>query len=165
MIAMALACAPQILIADEPTTALDVTIQAQIIDLVKRLRSELGMAIIWITHDLGVVAGLANRVIVMYGGYIIEEAPVDELYANPEHPYTISLMGSLPRVDETGHHRLTSIEGLPPVLYSKPNYCPFAPRCKWVVEKCWKENPPLLHVGPQHTAACWVDTRTGRLRE
>ena len=165
MIAMALACAPQILIADEPTTALDVTIQAQIMELVKRLRSELGMAMIWITHDLGVVAGLAHRVIVMYGGFIIEEAPINELFANPQHPYTLGLMGSLPRVDETGHHRLTSIEGLPPTLYEKPNYCPFAPRCKWVVEKCWKENPPLLNVGPEHIAACWVDTKTGRLRE
>ena len=165
MIAMAIACAPQILIADEPTTALDVTIQAQITDLVKRLRSELGMAIIWITHDLGVVAGLAHRVIVMYGGFIIEEALVNELFANPQHPYTLGLMGSMPRVDETGHHRLTSIEGSPPTLYSKPNSCPFAPRCKWVVEKCWKENPPLLHVGPDHAAACWVDTKTGRLRE
>ena len=100
MIAMALSCSPQILIADEPTTALDVTIQAQIMDLVKRLRDELGMAIIWITHDLGVVAGLAQRVAVMYGGFIIEEAPVRELYANPSHPYTIGLLGSLPRVDE-----------------------------------------------------------------
>jgi oligopeptide transport system ATP-binding protein len=165
MIAMALSCSPQILIADEPTTALDVTIQAQITDLVKRLRDELGMAIIWITHDLGVVAGLADRVIVMYGGYIIEEAPVKELYANPTHPYTIGLLGSLPRVDEQGRHELASIEGLPPVLYSKPNACPFAPRCKWVMEKCWKENPPLLDAGMSHTAACWVDTKTGRIRQ
>ena len=164
MIAMALSCSPQILIADEPTTALDVTIQAQIMDLVKRLRDELGMAIIWITHDLGVVAGLAQRVLVMYGGYIIEESPVKELYANPEHPYTISLLGSLPRVDEVEHTKLLSIEGLPPVLYQKPNSCPFAPRCKWAMEHCWKENPPLLVVGPDHRAACWVDTRTGRHR-
>jgi oligopeptide transport system ATP-binding protein len=164
MIAMALSCNPQILIADEPTTALDVTIQAQITDLVKRLRDELGMAVIWITHDLGVVAGIAQRVIVMYGGYIIEEAPVKELYAHPEHPYTIGLLGSLPRVDESGQHHLESIEGLPPVLYSKPNSCPFAPRCKWVQSKCWNENPPLLKVGTNHTAACWVDTRTGKLR-
>ena len=106
MIAMALSCNPQILIADEPTTALDVTIQAQIIELVKRLRDELGMAIIWITHDLGVVAGLAQRVMVMYGGYIVEEAPVKELYANPTHPYTLGLLGSLPRVDEPTHERL-----------------------------------------------------------
>ena len=164
MIAMALSCSPQILIADEPTTALDVTIQAQIMDLVKRLREELGMAIIWITHDLGVVASLAQRVIVMYGGYIIEEALVKELYANPEHPYTIGLLASLPRVDERGRHQLTSIDGLPPVLYAKPSACPFAPRCKWAQEKCWKENPPLLNVGPDHYAACWVDTKTGRLR-
>jgi oligopeptide transport system ATP-binding protein len=164
MIAMALSCSPQILIADEPTTALDVTIQAQITDLVKRLRDELGMAIIWITHDLGVVAGLAQRVLVMYGGYIIEESPVKELYANPEHPYTIGLLGSLPRVDELEHTKLLSIEGLPPVLYAKPDACPFAPRCRWALEHCWKENPPLLEVGPDHRAACWVDTRTGRHR-
>jgi oligopeptide transport system ATP-binding protein len=164
MIAMALSCSPQILIADEPTTALDVTIQAQITDLVKRLRDELGMAIIWITHDLGVVAGLAQRVLVMYGGYLIEEAHVKELFANPEHPYTLGLLGSLPRVDDTTHTKLVSIDGLPPVLYEKPTSCPFAPRCKWAMEHCWKENPPLLDVGPDHRAACWVDTRTGRHR-
>ncbi len=164
MIAMALSCNPQILIADEPTTALDVTIQAQIIELVKRLRDELGMAVIWITHDLGVVAGLAERVIVMYGGYIIEEAPVKELYANPQHPYTLGLLGSLPRVDEDEGARLFSIEGAPPVLYEKPAACPFAPRCKWAAEKCWKENPVLMNVGPEHKAACFVDTKTGRYR-
>jgi len=164
MIAMALSCSPQILIADEPTTALDVTIQAQITDLVKRLRDELGMAIIWITHDLGVVASLAQRVLVMYGGFIIEEAQVKELYASPEHPYTIGLLGSLPRVDEKERSKLFSIEGQPPVLYQKPEACPFAPRCKWAIEHCWKENPPLLVVGPEHRAACWVDTRTGRHR-
>lgn len=164
MIAMALSCSPQILIADEPTTALDVTIQAQIMDLVKRLRDELGMAIIWITHDLGVVAGLAQRVLVMYGGFIIEEAKVNELFARPEHPYTIGLLGSLPRVDEKERTKLFSIEGQPPVLYQKPNACPFAPRCKWVIDRCWNENPPLLVVGPEHRAACWVDTRTGRPR-
>ena len=164
MIAMALSCSPQILIADEPTTALDVTIQAQIMDLVKRLRDELGMAIIWITHDLGVVAGLAQRVLVMYGGYLIEEAPVKELFANPEHPYTLGLLGSLPRVDDTTHTKLVSIDGLPPVLYEKPTSCPFAPRCKWAMEHCWKENPPLLVVGTEHRAACWVDTRTGKHR-
>ena len=164
MIAMALITAPQILIADEPTTALDVTIQAQIIDLVKRLRDELGMAIIWITHDLGIFAGLADRVAVMYGGYIIEMAQVDELYAHPTHPYTIGLLGSLPRMDETGHRRLTSIDGLPPVLLEKPNYCPFAPRCKYAVDRCWNENPPLMQVAPEHQVACWVDTQTGRER-
>ncbi|MGZ9225935.1 MAG: ABC transporter ATP-binding protein [Anaerolineales bacterium] len=164
MIAMALSCSPQILIADEPTTALDVTIQAQIMELVKRLRDELGMAIVWITHDLGVVAGMAQRVLVMYGGLIIEEAPVKELYANPEHPYTLGLLGSLPRVDEKERTKLYSIEGQPPVLYQKPNACPFAPRCKWVMEHCWSENPPLMEVGPDHRAACWVDTKTGRHR-
>ncbi len=164
MIAMALSCGPQILIADEPTTALDVTIQAQIIELSKRLRDELGMAIIWITHDLGVIAGLARRVSVMYGGYLIEEALVNELYANPQHPYTIGLLGSLPRLDSTRHERLYSIEGLPPVLYEKPNACPFAPRCKWAMEHCWKENPVLETLAPEHRAACWVDPQTGRSR-
>lgn len=164
MIAMALSCSPQILIADEPTTALDVTIQAQIMDLVKRLREELGMAVIWITHDLGVVAGLAQRVLVMYGGLVIEESTVRELYANPEHPYTIGLLGSLPRVDQDERKKLFSIEGSPPVLYQRPSSCPFAPRCKWAIEHCWNENPPLMEVGPDHRAACWVDTRTGRHR-
>ncbi len=164
MIAMALSCSPQILIADEPTTALDVTIQAQIVELVKRLRDELGMAIIWITHDLGIVAGLAQRVIVMYGGYIIEESTVTDLYVNPSHPYTIGLLGSLPRVDARTHDKLFSIEGLPPVLYHKPNACPFAPRCRWAMERCWKENPVLEPVSPEHRVACWVDTKTGRPR-
>jgi oligopeptide transport system ATP-binding protein len=164
MIAMALACSPQILIADEPTTALDVTIQAQIMELVRRLRDEIGMAIIWITHDLGVVAGLAQRVVVMYGGLIIEEGEVRELYANPQHPYTLGLMGSLPRVDASGHQRLVSIEGAPPVLLEKPNHCPFAPRCKYAMERCWKENPTMEVVAPEHRVACWVDIKTGRAR-
>ncbi len=161
MIAMALACNPQILIADEPTTALDVTIQAQIVDLVKRLRAELGMAIIWITHDLGVVANLAQRVLVMYGGYIIEEAEMRELYANPRHPYTLGLLGSLPKINELERTRLYSIEGMPPVLYQKPQTCPFAPRCAWVTERCWVENPMLADVAPNHRVACWVDTKNG----
>jgi len=164
MIAMALSCSPQILIADEPTTALDVTIQAQIMDLVQRLRKELGMAIIWITHDLGVVAGIAQRVAVMYGGFIIEESPVNEIFANPSHPYTIGLLGSLPRVDEKEHTKLYSIEGQPPVLMQRPNACPFAPRCRWAMERCWKENPALESVAPEHRVACWVDTKTGRYR-
>jgi len=164
MIAMALSCSPQILIADEPTTALDVTIQAQIMDLVKRLRDELGMAIIWITHDLGVVAGLAQRVLVMYGGFIIEEAKVSDLYTNPSHPYTIGLLGSLPRLDEKQKTKLYSIEGSPPVLMQKPTSCPFAPRCRWAMERCWKENPALEPITPEHSIACWVDTKTGRTR-
>lgn len=164
MIAMALVCTPQILIADEPTTALDVTIQAQIVELVKRIRDDLGMAIIWITHDLGVIAGLADRLAVMYAGYIIETAPVRELYGHPNHPYTLGLLGSLPRMDETGQRRLVSIDGLPPVLLEKPDFCPFAPRCKYAVEHCWKENPPLMHIAPDHQAACWVNPETGRER-
>jgi oligopeptide transport system ATP-binding protein len=164
MIAMALSCNPQILIADEPTTALDVTIQAQIVELVKRLRNELGMTIIWITHDLGIVAGLAQRVLVMYGGYIIEESEVKELFANPSHPYTLGLIGSLPRIDDNDRSRLFSIEGMPPVLYTKPNACPFAPRCKYVMDRCWKENPTLEKIGPEHKVACFVDVKNGRNR-
>lgn len=163
MIAMALACNPQILIADEPTTALDVTIQAQIIDLVKRLREELGMSILWITHDLGIIAGLAHRVIVMYGGFIVEEAEVKELYANPQHPYTKGLLGSLPRMDSDEHQRLQDIPGLPPVLLEKPIACPFAPRCPYVFDRC-KENPPLMDVGVSHRSACWWDVQEGRAR-
>jgi oligopeptide transport system ATP-binding protein len=142
-----------------------VTIQAQIIELVKRLRDEIGMAVIWITHDLGIIAGLAKRVLVMYAGYIIEEAPVKELYGNPLHPYTLGLIGSLPRLDETQRRRLVSIDGLPPTLYEKPNYCPFAPRCTYAYERCWKENPLLLPVGVDHRAACWVDVKSGSHRE
>ena len=164
MIAMAIACMPQILIADEPTTALDVTIQAQIVELVKRLRDEIGMAIIWITHDLGIIAGLAQRVIVMYAGFIVEHASVDEVYDNPRHPYTISLLGALPRVDMSREERLTSIPGLPPNLIGLPKGCPFAPRCRFVVDQCRQENPPLTAVGPNHEIACWVNVQTGDLR-
>jgi oligopeptide transport system ATP-binding protein len=161
MIAMALSCSPQILIADEPTTALDVTIQAQIIDLVKRLRDELGMAVVWITHDLGIIAGLAEKVIVMYAGFIVEMAPVKEVYGDPRHPYTLGLLGSLPRLDASTHERLVSIEGLPPDLIALPKGCPFAARCNYVIEKCLEENPPLEPVGPDHYIACWVDVTTG----
>ena len=164
MIAMALACNPQILVADEPTTALDVTIQAQIVELIKRLRDELGMAIIWITHDLGIVAGLAKRVNVMYAGYIIEESDVKTLYTNPQHPYTLGLLGSLPRLNETRHTRLASIGGLPPVLVEEPNYCPFVSRCRYAIDRCRVENPGLMDVGLNHRAACWVDPQTGRAR-
>ena len=164
MIAMALTCAPQILIADEPTTALDVTIQAQIVELVKRLRDELGMAIIWITHDLGLIAGLAHRMNIMYGGFIIEEAMTKDLYASPQHPYTLGLLGSLPRLDINQRKRLVSIEGMPPVLYHAPTACPFSPRCPYRVEHCLKENPALMPVGPGHRVACWVEPSTGRER-
>ncbi len=164
MIAMALSCNPQILVADEPTTALDVTIQAQIVDLVKRLRDEFGMSIIWITHDLGVVARLAQRVLVMYAGYIIEEAPVKELYANPRHPYTIGLLNSLPRVDAGERHRLAAIQGRPPLLYEKPAICPFAPRCDHAFDRCWTENPALVGISVNHKVACWWDASEGRAR-
>ena len=157
MIAMGLSCDPQLLIADEPTTALDVTIQAQIIDLVGHLKEELGMAIIWITHDLGVVAGMAERVIVMDAGFIIEQAPVDQVYSNPRHPYTLGLLRSIPRLDLGRQKRLIPIDGLPPDLLDLPSQCPFAPRCSFAIEKCWQTNPPLDEVGPGHIAACWVD--------
>ena len=164
MIAMSLACTPQLLIADEPTTALDVTIQAQIVDLVKRLRKELGMAIIWITHDLGIVAGLANRVQVMYAGFIVERAPVHELYKNPQHPYTRGLLGSLPRIDDSADStRLLSIKGLPPDMLHPPKGCPFAARCPYVFAQC-VENPPLLPISPEHEAACWWDIEQGKPR-
>ncbi len=165
MIAMALSCSPQILIADEPTTALDVTIQAQIIDLVKSLRDELGMSIIWITHDLGVVAGLAERVNVMYAGYIVEEAKVKDIYKNPQHPYTLGLLRSLPRLDMNEKKRLISIEGVPPVLFKKPMFCPFVSRCTYRVERCLKENPMLMPVEDGHRVACWVDPSTGKERK
>lgn len=164
MIAMSLVCNPSILIADEPTTALDVTIQAQIVELAKDLRDKLGMAMIWITHDLGVIAGLADRMAVMYGGFIIETAPVKSLYGTPSHPYTLGLINSLPRVDMDSHRRLESIEGLPPILMEKPNSCPFAPRCTFVKEKCLLENPPLMETSPDHFTACWVDPATGEYR-
>lgn len=157
MIAMGLSCNPQLLIADEPTTALDVTIQAQIVDLVDRLKDELGMAIIWITHDLGVVAGMAERVIVMYSGFIVEEAPVGEIYAQPRHPYTLGLLRSIPRLDLGRQKRLVPIDGLPPDLLEAPSHCPFAPRCAFAIEKCVEANPPLETVGPNRKVACWVD--------
>ena len=164
MIAMGLICSPKILIADEPTTALDVTIQAQIVELVKRLQQELGMAIIWITHDLGIIAALADRVMVMYAGLVIEEVKVEDLYENPQHPYTIGLLGSLPRMDESSHRRLTSIDGIPPVLMAPPTACPFAPRCSYAIERCLQENPSLRPVAPDHSVACWVDPATRRAR-
>ncbi|MAU01811.1 MAG: peptide ABC transporter ATP-binding protein [Anaerolineaceae bacterium] len=164
MIAMMLACNPSLLIADEPTTALDVTIQAQIVDLVIRMREKMGMAMIWITHDLGVVAGMADRVIVMYAGYIVEEAIVDDLYERPQHPYTLALLAALPRVDQRRDSRLKSIPGAPPNLLVAPRGCPFAPRCDYVIDRCRTEMPPLGPVAAGHKAACWVDIATGEPR-
>ncbi len=163
MIAMALACDPEILIADEPTTALDVTIQAQIIEIVRELREKLGTAVVWITHDLGVVAGLVDRVLVMYGGQIVEESLVSELYAKPLHPYTEGLLGSLPRLDQKGKE-LVNIKGQPPNLYSYPESCPFAPRCTYVMDKCRTENPPLFELGDGRKTACWWDMENDRTR-
>jgi oligopeptide transport system ATP-binding protein len=155
MIAMALSCNPSLLIADEPTTALDVTIQAQIVELVKQLQEKLGMAIIWITHDLGVVAGMVEKVAVMYAGFIVEMAPVHNLYLHHNHPYTLGLLESIPKVDQRKKERLATIKGLPPDLLEEPKQCPFAPRCPYAIEKCWQENPPLLPSGPNHATACW----------
>jgi oligopeptide transport system ATP-binding protein len=165
MIAMALSCSPSILIADEPTTALDVTIQAQIIELVQSVRQDMNMSVIWITHDLGVVAEIAERVLVMYAGFIVEEALVDDLYDDPRHPYTKALLAALPRVDLRREKRLHSIPGAPPNLLMEPKGCPFAARCEYVFEHCLIEMPPLIQIAPkQHQAACWFDVTTGKPR-
>jgi oligopeptide transport system ATP-binding protein len=157
MISMGLSCNPSLLIADEPTTALDVTIQAQIIDLVKGLRAQYDMGVIWITHDLGVVAGLADKVIVMYAGFIVEKGSVDHIYKDPRHPYTLALLNSLPRVDRSSDDRLATIPGFPPDLLGLPPGCPFAPRCSFVLERCRQENPHLDRIAAGHEVACWVD--------
>ena len=156
MIAMGLANAPQILIADEPTTALDVTVQAQILELLGDLNRELGTAIIMITHNMGVVAGLCTRVIVMYAGKIVEQGPVDQIFANPQHPYTWALLRSIPRVDALRHERLRSIEGIAPDLLRPPMGCRFHPRCPFRIEKCYSDEPTLKEVAPDQLAACWV---------
>jgi len=158
MIAMALACGPRLLIADEPTTALDVTIQAQILELMRELHRETGAAIILITHDLGVVAEMAQRVVVMYAGRKVEEAPIEELFERPRHPYTRGLLGSMPHlgdsVGETGK-RLVEIPGMVPSLKEPPPGCLFAPRCPNAGERCTQEAPPLELHADGHWAACW----------
>ena len=154
MIAMALACNPKLLIADEPTTALDVTVQAQIIDLVAHLQDRLGMAVIWITHDLGVVARLAQRVIVMYAGRIVEESGVLDLYQSSRHPYTLGLLGCLPRLDAKYGQKLFSIPGQPPALLTASHGCPFHPRCSYAIETCQKEEPALQEIYSAHWVAC-----------
>ncbi|RMD92136.1 MAG: ABC transporter ATP-binding protein [Alphaproteobacteria bacterium] len=155
MIAIALACDPKVLIADEPTTALDVTIQAQILELIKELRQKLGMAIIWITHDLGVIAEIADRVIVMYGGQIVEQAPVEALFDDPRHPYTRALLQTVPHVRGPRAPRLRVIEGQPPILGAPPTACPFRFRCRHRFERCDRENPTRREVAPGHDAACF----------
>lgn len=164
MIAMALSCNPQILIADEPTTALDVTIQAQIIDLIRELHDRLGMSIIWITHDLGVVAKLADRVMVMYAGKIIEEGNVFDIYDFPGHPYTKGLLGSLPDSNDRSGSRLNAIDGSPLNLLLLPQGCPFAKRCKYVIEKCYQEYPPTYQVKEKHKVDCWIDMKSRKFR-
>jgi oligopeptide transport system ATP-binding protein len=153
MIAMALCSGPRLLIADEPTTALDVTIQAQILELIRRLQSELEMGVVLITHDLGVVAGMADEVAVMYAGRIVEQAPADELYASPKHPYTQGLLGSIPRIDSPVD-RLTAIPGLPPDLSKLPGGCSFHPRCAKKVDRCTREYPAFVQLSGSHKAAC-----------
>ena len=158
MIAMALACQPQLIIADEPTTALDVTVQAQILDLLKDLAKGVNSALILITHDLGVVARYADRVVVMYAGRVVESAPARELYAHPHHPYTRGLMASVPRLDGDIGKRLVPIEGQPPNLAMLPPGCAFAPRCSFVSEACRRIRPPLRDIGAQHQAACILES-------
>ncbi|HWS76732.1 MAG TPA: ABC transporter ATP-binding protein [Quisquiliibacterium sp.] len=157
MIAMALACDPQLIIADEPTTALDVTVQAQILDLLKELAGGSRSALILITHDLGVVARYADRVVVMYGGRVVESAPATELYARPRHPYTRGLMASVPKVDGDTSQRLVPIEGQPPDLAALPPGCAFAPRCRHATERCGSERPELRDIGARHRVACLFD--------
>jgi peptide/nickel transport system ATP-binding protein len=154
MIAMALACDPTLLIADEPTTALDVTIQAQILDLLRDLQQRLGMAILIITHDLGVIAEIADEVVVMYAGKIVESGPVRDLFADPQHPYTIGLLGSIARMD-VERPRLATIEGVVPSAHNQPKGCRFAPRCPFADRRCHAEPPPLRDITPGHQVACW----------
>jgi oligopeptide/dipeptide ABC transporter ATP-binding protein len=154
MIAMALLCRPALLIADEPTTALDVTIQAQVLELMRALRADTGTAILLITHDLGVVAEMADRVAVMYAGQVVEEAPVDELFAAPEHPYTVGLLGAIPSI-AAPRQRLAAIEGRVPAATDWPGGCRFAPRCPFADERCRSEAPALQAVRPGHRSRCW----------
>jgi oligopeptide/dipeptide ABC transporter ATP-binding protein len=159
MIAVALACRPEILIADEPTTALDVTVQAEIIDLMLRLQKQFDMSVIWITHDLGVVARVAQRVLVMYAGMIVEEAQVKDLFTSPRHPYSIGLLNARPRVDGVEDERLYNIPGAPPVMVEEPKGCPFVPRCRYASGRCRLEMPPLIEVENRHYTACWEHRR------
>jgi len=162
MIAMALACSPALILADEPTTALDVTIQAQILELMKGLSRKLGVAMVIITHNLGVVARYADRVNVMYAGRIVERGTAREIYANPRHPYTLGLLRSVPRLDEPRKAKLVPIQGQPPDLSRLPQGCAFQPRCQYAVERCLREVPPLETVAAAHVSACWVASSLGQ---
>ncbi len=159
MIAMALSCNPKLLIADEPTTALDVTIQAQILELIKELQKELGMAVMIITHALGVVAGMADRINVMYAGHVYETADTEELFRNPRNPYTLGLLKSIPRLDEERKTRLDPIRGTPPDLVNLGAGCPFVPRCDFAVDVCAQQFPPFREVVDHHRTLCWVDVK------
>ncbi|MBF8984356.1 ABC transporter ATP-binding protein [Lutibacter sp. B2] len=156
MIAMALSCEPSLLIADEPTTALDVTIQAQILELMKKLKKEINTSIIMITHDLGVVADVCSRIIVMYGGLIMEEGTTEEIFYNPKHPYTMGLLKSIPRLDLGENQRLVPIEGSPPDLLKPPIGCPFAARCPYAMKICEKNQPPYFETDKNHRSMCWL---------
>ena len=165
MIAMALTCEPKLLIADEPTTAVDVTIQAQILELVQRLSEERGLAVILVTHNMGLVARHASRVNVMYAGKIVEQSSAYDIYAAPRHPYTLGLLGSVPRLDVPKGPRLSGIEGAPPDLQNLPTGCSFHPRCRFAVERCAQEEPTLSAVGDGHTSACWFANELNELAE
>ena len=166
MIAMALACNPKVLIADEPTTALDVTIQAQILEIMARLSKELGTAVLVITHNLGIVARYADRVNVMYAGEIVESGTAIDIFKHPRHPYTVGLMASVPRLDATEKVRLATIEGQPPLLINVIPGCPFRPRCEWAVDQCATDHPVLEDKEPGHQARCWRNPQTdARTRE
>jgi oligopeptide transport system ATP-binding protein len=156
MIAIALACNPKLLIADEPTTALDVTIQAQIIDLLRQIQQKTETSIILITHDLGVVAEMAQRVIVMYAGKVVEQGNVNDIFYNPKHPYTWGLLRSIPRLDNDNHDELVPIPGTPPDLYAPPKGCAFAARCPYAMQICKEQDPDHMNITDSHSAACWL---------
>ena len=156
MIAMALSCNPSLLICDEPTTALDVTIQAQILKLINKMKKELNTAVLLITHDMGVISEMADNVIVMYAGKIVEQGPVDDIFYKPAHPYTMGLLRSMPRVDAESYERLIPIEGSPVDMLNPPEGCPFAPRCEHCMKICLKKMPPYVEIGENHRSACWL---------
>ena len=165
MIAMALICHPKLLIADEPTTALDVTIQAQILELMKDLQKQTGMAIIFITHNLGVVAEICDKVSVMYAGHIMEQGPVDDIFYRPAHPYTQGLLRSMPNLEDTSHTRLIPIEGTPVDLLDPPKGCAFGPRCEHCMKVCLNNQPPMVEVGENHRSACWKQVQEMRMQQ
>ena len=165
MIAMALICHPKLLIADEPTTALDVTIQAQILELMKDLQKQTGMAIIFITHNLGVVAEICDKVTVMYAGHIMEQGPVDDIFYRPAHPYTQGLLRSMPNLEDTSHTRLIPIDGTPVDLLDPPKGCSFGPRCEHCMKVCLTKQPPMVEVGENHRSACWRHVQEMRTQQ